>query len=618
MPAETDNAVLQFAAEQHTVVKNEKNEVDKLESLLSRLTLCNLEYLGYALTNLKITSHEQSGQYGIILTLEMPTPGELLPRSTLRSGTEVGIVGARNAEECARDDIAKSYAKGVVKKVTARLVLVAVQKVSKMAASDVYSIQLLANDANCQRMFEALKKLSMPNQMRPNLHHALFGDAAPTFNPSAAISKRYFDNSLNDEQRQAVNLALTANDIALIHGPPGTGKTHTLVEIIRQLAGKHQKLLVCGPSNTSVDNIAERLIRVGFKTFKRLGNPVRMKPSVLKFNTDSKEAAFFQPTTYGPEVILATLCTAGGSRIAKMKTKFDVVIIDESAQAVEAECWIAAIQAPKLILAGDHHQLPPTLISPQNQSIKCAAGSAAAGNNEVLTKTMFKRVSEKFGDSVCQMLTTQYRMHSKIMQVSNEHLYDGRLIAHDSVASHLLHHLPGVEETPSTLVPLVFVDTAKAEKRETAEKPNTPKNAKPGSLDMSVAPPKSWVNRGEAKLAVKHAKALIAAGVKAKDVVIVTPYNGQVRMLKMLSKQIPGVEIGSVDGFQGSEKEAVILSMVRSNKRMEVGFLDDYRRINVAITRARRHLCVIGDSQTIRGGGEFLQSLLEHLLISAD
>ncbi|KAJ2361073.1 hypothetical protein H4S01_005431 [Coemansia sp. RSA 2610] len=343
-----------------------------------------------------------------------------------------------------------------------------------------------------------------------------------------------------------------------------------------------------------------------------------MKPSVLKFNTDSKEAAFFQPATYGTEVILATLCTAGGSRIAKMKIKFDVVIIDESAQAVEAECWIAAIQAPKLILAGDHHQLPPTLISPENQSIKCAAGSAAAGNSEVLTKTMFERVSEKFGDSVCQMLTTQYRMHSKIMQVSNEHLYDGRLIAHDSVASHLLHQISGVEKTPSTLVPLVFVDTAKAEKRETAEKPNTPKNAKPGSLDMSVAPPKSWVNRGEAKLAVKHAKALIAAGVKAKDVVIVTPYNGQVRILKMLSKQIPGVEIGSVDGFQGSEKEAVILSMVRSNKRMEVGFLDDYRRINVAITRARRHLCVIGDSQTIRGGGEFLQALLEHLLISAD
>ncbi|KAJ2131295.1 hypothetical protein IW136_005340, partial [Coemansia sp. RSA 678] len=187
---------------------------------------------------------------------------------------------------------------------------------------------------------------------------------------------------------------------------------------------------------------------------------------------------------------------------------------------------------------------------------------------------MFERVRNKFGNCVCQMLTTQYRMHSKIMQVSNEHLYDNNLLAHPSVALHLLTGLPGVLSTMNTRLPLVFIDTVNTGNEESVEKIVTVDDDMPAQISNST------VNFGEAELAVKHAEDLIASGVKGSDIAIITPYNGQVRVLVRMQDRIPDVKIGSIDGFQGSEKEAVILSLVRSNPRKSVGFLDDYRRMN--------------------------------------
>ncbi|KAJ2166375.1 hypothetical protein GGH16_004141, partial [Coemansia sp. RSA 560] len=168
---------------------------------------------------------------------------------------------------------------------------------------------------------------------------------------------------------------------------------------------------------------------------------------------------------------------------------------------------------------------------------------------------MFERVRNKFGNRVCQMLTTQYRMHSKIMQVSNEHLYNNDLVAHPSVASHLLIELPGVSSTLNTHLPLVFIDTANTGNDESVEK------AKPAREGMPAQASKSTVNIGEAELAVKHAEDLIASGMNGRNIAIITPYNGQVRVLVRMQDRIRYVEIGSIDGFQGSEKEAVILSL---------------------------------------------------------
>ncbi|KAJ2358978.1 DNA-binding protein SMUBP-2 [Coemansia sp. RSA 2618] len=185
------------------------------------------------------------------------------------------------------------------------------------------------------------------------------------------------------------------------------------------------------------------------------------------------------PILDGNIIVLTTLCSTGGPQFTGRYSKFNAVIIDESAQALEGECWVAGVQTSKLILAGDHHQLPPTLVSQENQSLKQTASSSNVGNGKLLTTTMFERVRSKLGDRACQMLTTQYRMHSTIMKVSNENLYDSGLIAHHSVASHLLTGLPGVLQTANTRVPLVFIDTGAAYMRESIEKTSP---AKPGML----------------------------------------------------------------------------------------------------------------------------------------
>ncbi|KAJ1648811.1 hypothetical protein GGF38_006322, partial [Coemansia sp. RSA 25] len=319
----------------------------------------------------------------------------------------------------------------------------------------------------------------------------------------------------------AVRLAVSAHDIALIHGPPGTGKTHTIVEVVRQLAARDQRILVCGPSNVSVDNLVERLGRIRGLPIVRLGHPARILPAAVAHSLDSqtkysdagdlardirkelddtlakvqkckrsaerrvlyeqvrelrkeyrvREAKVVDHTIGGARVVLATLSGAASRDLVKNKSKFDVVIIDEATQAMEGECWIAALQAPKLILAGDHQQLPPTIKSLDAREAK--PKEAGEGGNkshhkgcDLLETTLFERVRTRFGDTVCCMLTTQYRMHVDIMKVSSERLYDGRLIADSTVSAHLLSDLDYITPTDDTESPLVFIDTASSEMRE--------------------------------------------------------------------------------------------------------------------------------------------------------
>lgn len=431
-----------------------------------------------------------------------------------------------------------------------------------------------------------------------------------------------------------------------------TGKTHTLVELILQLVRRNQRVLVCGPSNISVDNLVERLGRHRVPLV-RLGHPARLLPSVLAHSLDvltqtsdaagivrdvradmDARQASLRKARGGPErravyadlrelrreyrererrcvadlvagckVVLATLHGSGGHQLRG--AAFDLVIIDEASQALEAQCWVALLAAKKAVCAGDHLQLPPTIKSAHGQGAKTKEqddGSTATAGPR-LERTLFDRLLGLHGPSVKRMLTTQYRMHENIMRFPSDELYGSRLVAADAVKHRLLKDVPyEVEATDDTTEPLIFIDTQGGHFAE--------KSADDGGESKS--------NEMEAALVRQHVRRLVRAGVRPADVAVVTPYNGQLAALAGLKEAFPGLELGSVDGFQGREKEAVVLSLVRSNDDGDVGFLRERRRLNVAMTRPKRSLTVIGDSATVRQGSGFLARWMSFLEDNAD
>jgi len=428
----------------------------------------------------------------------------------------------------------------------------------------------------------------------------LFGQASPMplpsdlDDPSHPLHRlAWNDPSLNDSQKEAIRFALASREIALIHGPPGTGKTHVLIELILQLLKQNLRLLVCGPSNISVDNIVERLASHKVPMV-RLGHPARLLPSVLNHSLDvltrtSEAAALVQDVRAemdvkqasirktrnakerrqiytdlkdlrqeyrerekecvnnlvgGSKVVLATLHGAGGFHLKDQE--FDVVIVDEASQALEAQCWVPLlwVRAGKMVLAGDHLQLPPTiksLNSKQKEKKKekkkkkddSNGKTSTAGQSEknpdmmdmTLETTLFDRLLALHGPSIKRMLTTQYRMHETIMRFPSDQLYDSKLIAADSVKDRLLKELPyDIEDTEDTREPLVFWDTQGGDFPEKMEDEGVAGNNGKG---MSLGDSKS--NEAEAALVKMHVGRLIKAGVKAEDVAVVTPYNAQVR-----------------------------------------------------------------------------------------
>lgn len=497
----------------------------------------------------------------------------------------------------------------------------------------------------------------------------LFGHTTPIApDTSTCASVDFIDPSLNDSQREAVQFALSSSEIALIHGPPGTGKTHTLIELILQLLRRDLRILVCGPSNISVDNIVERLAPHKIPIV-RIGHPARLLPSIVDHSLelltqtsdaaaivkdvrreiDEKQASIRKSRNgrerreiykdlkelrkefreremkcvdhlvSGSKVVLATLHGAGGYQLKNQR--FDVVLIDEASQALEAQCWVPLLSASKAILAGDHLQLPPTIKSATACKPKPRPSDAERKATDfvdlgvlklsvaTLETTLFDRLLSLYGSSIKRMLTTQYRMHEKIMCFPSSELYESKLIAADHVKARLLKDLVyEVEETDDTCEPLVFYDTQGGEFPERTE-----------DAELLLAESKS--NDLEAAVVARHVENLIIAGLRAEDIAVITPYNAQVAQLaQFLKEKYPGLEIGSVDGFQGREKEAVVVSLVRSNPEGEVGFLNEKRRLNgtvepfvlfplalvplanshqVAMTRPRRHLCICGDSETI-------------------
>jgi len=259
---------------------------------------------------------------------------------------------------------------------------------------------------------------------------------------------------------------------------------------------------------------------------------------------------------------------------------FDLAVIDEAAQAVEPACWIPLLRAGRIVLAGDHCQLPPTIVSP-------------AAAREGFAVSLPERLLKQLGPHVARRLTTQYRMHEAIMGFSSAEFYESSLIADETVRQHRLVDLPQVAANPLTDSPLAFIDTAGA------------------GYDEELEPDgESRRNPQEADIVAKQVEALLGAGLSADGIAVIAPYAAQVRLLRERLGSL-GMEIDTVDGFQGREKEAVVISLVRANAKGEIGFLGDTRRMNVALTRARRKLIVIGDSATI-GGHPFYARLLEY------
>jgi superfamily I DNA and/or RNA helicase len=461
------------------------------------------------------------------------------------------------------------------------------------------------------------------------LRDVLIGRQTPLFQNIELIS--CLNTGLNESQRQAVTFALKAEDVAIIHGPPGTGKTTTLVELIRQITHSGGTVLAVAASNLAVDNILERLLAVGENTL-RLGHPTRVTPELREHTLDllvenhpdmrlarkwlqeaavlRAQAAKFYHTKPQPgvrealreeakklrqdasdveqqvierllsnaRIVCATATGLDPDLIGAHR--FDWCVMDEASQSTEAVAWIPLQYAEKLVLAGDPFQLPPTVLS---------TAAAAQGFNV----SMMERLLGKPGEGISQRLVTQYRMHTDIMTYSSDVFYEGSLQADASVSAALLRDLPGVTSNELTDYPVHFIDTAGASYDEEVERDGD-----------------SRLNILEAELVLKKAQALLEAGVQAEHIAVITPYSAQVRLLREKFKKLE-VEIDSVDGFQGREKEAVIVSLVRSNREGEVGFLADTRRMNVALTRARRKLIVIGDSATITRH-PFYQKMVEY------
>lgn len=494
-------------------------------------------------------------------------------------------------------------------------------------SSDRFRLDLSPDEVTRKRQAAALSAAAKATGRHAQLRDLLLGEREPTFHRNMPAPKD-ISLRLNPSQHDAIRHALSSNDLAIIHGPPGTGKTTTVVEVIRLLVARGQRVLACAPSNTAVDNLLERLLAVG-EPAVRLGHPARVSEDLRQHSLDAlvgrheammvvhqmmreaeqieRKAARYTRGRPAPgqrgqqrqearelkrharilekqaiadllkdaRVICATT-TFDDSVLDDLR--FDVLVIDEACQSVEPGCWVPLRRADRLILAGDHLQLPPTILSD-------------AARKEGYAVSMMERLVNHYGDLVTRQLTVQYRMHEAIMGFSSQHFYNNSLIADESVRTHVLSDLPRFRPELMSDEPVTFIDTAGTGWQEEVE---------PEGLSKR--------NPEEGQLVLRQVNALVEAGLAPADIAVIAPYAAQVRWLRDHSIY-DKLEIDTVDGFQGREKEAVVISLVRSNGIGEIGFLSDARRMNVALTRAKRKLIIAGDSATL-ASDSFFQSLL--------
>jgi superfamily I DNA and/or RNA helicase len=500
-------------------------------------------------------------------------------------------------------------------------------------------VDVMFDEMSYREMEYALKKVMSAEENRlAELRGILAGDEKPKFQKLETGDSRPVINNLNKSQLQALSRIEAAFDVAIIHGPPGTGKTTTLTQSIAQILQSESQVMVAAPSNAAVDLLVEKLSNMNISVI-RIGHPARVTEYSLSKTLDAKISAhphfhelkamrkrmedlrtkaFKYKRNYGWEqkqerrLLLdesktlkadadmlefyivndllqntqAICCTLVGASHPTLKgRKFNTVFIDEAAQALEPACWIPILKANRVILAGDHCQLPPTIKSQE-------------ASKQGLSITLFERLI-KLKPETATMLKTQYRMNELIMAFSSQHFYKGEVLADDSVKSGLLR---------LNQQPVEFIDTAGC---GFAEEQN------PETL--------SRFNHEEAALVIRLVEKLIEEitldhWLEEKITLgIITPYSAQVELLVKLAEASHLIEplhklisINTVDAFQGQERDAIVISFVRSNNNQEVGFLNDIRRTNVAMTRARKKLILVGDSATL-GSHPFYLELIEFM-----
>lgn len=495
-------------------------------------------------------------------------------------------------------------------------------------------VQLLFDDRSYKEMQWALNELIKTESKRLiELEKKILGYEKPYF-----LEKTYTGlNHLNKSQHKAVSNILSAQDFAIIHGPPGTGKTTTLVESIQETLKKESQVLVCAPSNAAVDLLTVKLSQQGVSVV-RIGHPARIDEEILNETLESKIAQhqdfkllkdlrkraeeyfklggkwkrnfghtereqrkaiitearslkkeaerthneIVEDVLFSTRVIACTLVGANHSKLRGMR--FTTCFIDEAGQALEPASWIPIIKSNRVVFAGDHLQLPPTVKSYE---------AGAKG----LKETLFERAIRESQADV--LLNEQYRMHEKVMTFSSNEFYKGILKANENNAAQLVY--------PSDQ-PVEFLDTAGTGFFE-AQHPDT----------------RSSFNKEEANLVFKHLEGYMAQvldnGYDLPETIgIISPYKAQVELLRKLVEESEFEEsfkriitVNTVDGFQGQERDMVYISMVRSNETGEIGFLSDERRMNVALTRAKRKLVVIGDSATIAAKSKFYNRFLDYI-----
>ena len=511
-------------------------------------------------------------------------------------------------------------------------------------ATEEIGIQLSFDETSYKLMFEALDRTMKAKNNRLAYLRDLFYShqkaARFTFEPMRFPW-------LNPTQEKAVNEVLWAKDVAIVHGPPGTGKTTTLVEAINETLMRESQVLVCAQSNMAVDWISEKLVDRGVNVL-RIGNPTRVNDKMLGFTYERRfEAHPDYPQLWAIRKAIRELrknrkkgsesyhqklerlksrateleirinsellgearviaCTLVGSAHRLLEgMKFGTLFIDEAAQALEAACWIPMRRATRVILAGDHCQLPPTVKS-------IAALRAGLG------KTLMERIAENKPE-VVTLLKIQYRMNEEIMRFSSDWFYHGEVESAPQIKYR------SILEDDS---PITWIDTSNEENQVTIEGDDVASGEKRDDMNFHeqfVGESFGRINKAEADLTLLTlAEYLTQVGKRrvleeSIDVGIISPYRAQVQYLKRLLKKYEFfkpyrrlISVNTVDGFQGQERDVILISLVRSNDEGQIGFLKDLRRMNVAMTRARMKLIILGDKSTMTKH-PFYQKLWEYV-----
>ena len=499
-------------------------------------------------------------------------------------------------------------------------------KIIDLQGAENIGVQLFFDETSYKTMFEALDRVIRAKGRLGYLRDLFYTPSmkAETFS-FAALHFPY----LNPTQEDAVNKVLRAKDVAVVHGPPGTGKTTTLVEAIYETLRRENQVLVCAQSNMAVDWISEKLVDRGINVL-RIGNPTRVNDKMLSFTYERrfeshpdytelwairkairelrahrkrgdekyhqkmerlKERATeleirINAQLFGEARVIASTLVGSSSHLLEGQ-KFGTLFIDEAAQALEAACWIPIRRVSRVVFAGDHCQLPPTIKS-------FAALKAGLG------KTLMERIVENKPETVT-LLKMQYRMNEEIMRFSSDWFYGNQVESAPEVKYRSILDLD---------IPMTWIDTSDAVFLENPEIPGNPK----ASLFREEFVGESFgrINKAEAELTLLALENYFKKIGKERileerlDVGVISPYRAQVQYLRRLFKKREFfkpyrslISVNTVDGFQGQERDIILISLVRSNDEGQIGFLRDLRRMNVAITRARMKVIILGDASTL-------------------